>query len=102
MKVTVKMEGHYNVNSTHKWSVCPAKMKVVKIKKTGKGRIKVSWKKQTKVSGYKIVYVTNKKMTKNKKVITVNKASATSKIIKKLKSGKKYYIKVCAFKKNYR
>ncbi len=62
---------------------------------TGKKNIKVSYKKSTGASGYQIAYSTSK--SKGFKYITVNSKTA-SKVIKKLKSKKKYYVKVRAYK----
>lgn len=72
---------------------------VIKSVKAKKKALKITWKKQKGISGYKIEIATNKQFTKNKKVITVKKASVTSKTIKKLKAKKKYYIRVRAYKK---
>lgn len=64
-----------------------------------KKALKVTWKKVSGAKGYEIKLATNKKFTKNKKTVKVKKGSATSKIIKKLKSGKKYFVKIRAYKK---
>ena len=58
------------------------------------------WKKQKKqASGYKIQYSTNKKFKgKTTKEIKIGKPNAASKTISKLKSGKKYYIRICVYK----
>ena len=56
----------------------------------------VSFKKDSSVSGYEIVYATNSKFTKGKKT---TKVTATSKTFKKLTSKKTYYVKVRAYKK---
>ncbi|MDE6413124.1 MAG: fibronectin type III domain-containing protein, partial [Eubacterium sp.] len=55
------------------------------------------WKKVTG-SGYQIQYSTSKNFSKNKKTVTVSKNSTTSKTISKLKSKKKYYVRVRAYK----
>lgn len=80
----------------------PTKVKVKQVtgvkvvKKTAK-KAKVSWKKVSGVKGYQIIYAENKKFTKN-----CNKANVkgTSKIIRGLKKGKTYYIKIRAYKKS--
>ena len=72
---------------------------MIKSVKAKKKALKITWKKQKGISGYKIEIATNKKFTKNKKVFTVKKASITGKTIKKLKAKKKYYIRVRAYKK---
>ena len=63
--------------------------------------LKISWKKDAKAAGYKVIYSTDKKF-KNKKVtktVTIKKNKTVSKTIKKLKKGKKYYVKVCSYAK---
>lgn len=63
----------------------------------GKKQFKAVWKKQTtKMTGYQLQYATNKKFTSSKKV-TVKK-KYTSKVIKKLKSKKTYYVRVRTYK----
>ena len=65
---------------------------VNKIKK----QLTIKWKKNTKASGYQVVYSTNKKFTGKK---TVRKAKTTTSYkIKGLKKGKKYYVKVRSYK----
>lgn len=71
-----------------------------------KGRIKaksrgflVKWKKQTDADGYQIQYSANKKFKKKgTKMKTVKKPSLTKLTVKKLKSGKKYYVRVRTYK----
>lgn len=67
--------------------------------KAGKKSITVQWKKQADVSGYQIQYSANKKFKKNgTKIKTVKKPAATKVTIKKLKAGKKYYVRVRTYK----
>ena len=77
------------------------KTKKATIKKltSKKKALKVTWKKVSGAKGYEIKLATNKKFTKNKKTVKVKKGSATSKTIKKLKSKKKYFVKIRAYKK---
>ena len=69
----------------------------VKVKANGRKKIKVSWKKDKKASGYEITYST-KKSFKGKKTIVVKNNKTTSKIVKKLTSKKKYFVKVRSYK----
>ena len=66
---------------------------VSKVKAKGKKKaVKVSWKKDKSAGGYEISYATNKKM---KNAVTVKVSSKKSSYkIKKLKSGKRYYVRV--------
>ncbi|WP_081667787.1 fibronectin type III domain-containing protein [Butyrivibrio sp. WCD2001] len=61
-----------------------------------KNSVTLTWKKQTKsgIKGYEIQYSTDKQFKKDVKSVTVSKAKTTSKTIKKLKTGKKYYFRI--------
>ncbi len=59
--------------------------------------VKVKWKKIKSVSGYQIMYSANDNFKANKTVSA--KSNQTSKTISNLKSNKKYYFKVRAYKK---
>ena len=75
----------------------PNTTKIKKIK-TKKKALKVIWKKVKGVTGYKIQY-SLKKNFKKAKSKTIKKASTTSLTIKKLKSKKKYYVRIRTYKK---
>ena len=66
--------------------------------KAGKKSVKVTWKKVKGIKGYQIQYSTNKKFKKGNKTITVKSAKSTSATIKKLKSKKKYYVRMRTYK----
>ncbi|MGN0527529.1 MAG: fibronectin type III domain-containing protein, partial [Eubacterium sp.] len=58
----------------------------------------VKWKKQaTQTTGYQIQYSTSSKFT-SPKTVTVSSYKTTSKTISKLKSKKKYYIRIRTYK----
>ena len=78
----------------------PKNNKKVKVAsaKAGKKSIKVTWKKVKGIKGYQIQYSTNKKFKKGNKTITVKSAKSTSATIKKLKSKKKYYVRMRTYK----
>lgn len=89
-------------NNTNTKKVTQTKVKVAKVKKlTLKAlkskKIKITWKKVAKATGYEIQYSTNKNFKKATKV-TVKKASKVSKTISKLKAKKKYYVRIRAYK----
>lgn len=75
----------------------PSTPKVSSVK-AGKKSAVVKWKKVSGASGY-YVYRSTSKKSGFKKVRTLKKASALSWKDKKLKSGRKYYYKVAAYKK---
>ena len=77
-------------------AVAPKKAVVKRVKALGKKKIKITVKKSSEqVSGYEVILST-KKNFKNAKKITTKKNVIT---VKKLKAGKKYFVKVRAFKK---
>lgn len=81
----------------------PLDKKVENFKVTaGKKKLALKWKKKSGIDGYQIQISTNKKYSK-KQTYTLGK-SKTSKTItkyngKKLKSNKKYYVRIRAYKK---
>ena len=71
----------------------------VKALKAGKKLIIVSWKKQANgIKGYEIQYSTDKKFKTNTKSILIKNSKATTKVIKKLKARKKYYVRIRTYK----
>ena len=96
--MTVKGKGSYTGTKSKAFIIKPAKMKIKEAKSTAKNKIKVTWTKaKGGVTGYQIKY-SLKKSFKCAKVKCVKKASKTSVKIGKLKSGRKYYVKVRAYK----
>ena len=78
-------------------TLVPKVSKVSKFKATAKKKgLKLTWKKVSGAKGYKI-QISTKKNFKNAKTYTVSK-SKTSYTIFKLKSKKKYYVRICAYK----
>ncbi len=76
----------------------PAQVKKVKVKVVGK-KMKISWKKVKNANGYVIQYSTSKKFKKTlTKKIIIKKKKTISKTVTKLKKGKKYYVKVRAYR----
>ena len=58
----------------------------------------LKWKKKSQISGYEVWYGTSKNMKKGVKKIVIKKAKKTSTVCKKLKSGKKYFVKIRTYK----
>lgn len=74
--------------------VALTKAKIVSVKSVSKKGVKITWNKVRTAKGYQIKYSTKKNMTVAKTVTS----GALSKKITKLKSGKRYYFKVRAYK----
>ena len=87
-------------NPTPAQPAAPKNNKKVKVAsaKAGKKSVKVTWKKVKGIKGYQIQYSTNKKFKKGNKTITVKSTKSTSATIKKLKSKKKYYVRMRTYK----
>lgn len=77
-------------------AIAPKKAVLKKVKATGKKKVKIIVKKTSeKINGYEVILSTKKNFKKAKKV-TTKKNIVT---VRKLKAGKKYFVKVRAFKK---
>lgn len=74
----------------------PKSTEIRKLKRKSKAFF-IKWKKAEDISGYQIQYALNKKFKKSK-TLTVNSKSAVSKTVRKLKSGKVYYVRIRTYK----
>lgn len=100
--ITIKSAASKNYNAAKnkqvKITVTPKKVSLSSVTSKKKAQITVKWKRDTKATGYQIVYST-KKNFKGAKTITIKSNKTTSKTItSKLVKGKKYYVKVRAYK----
>ena len=78
-------------------TVKPKKTSIKKLSK-GKKKFTVTWAKVSGVKGYQIQYSSDKKFKKNNKSVTVTKQKKTKATVKKLKSKKRYYVRVRTYK----
>lgn len=78
-------------------TVKPKKTSIKKLSK-GKKKFTVTWARVSGVKGYQIQYSSDKKFKKNNKSVTVTKQKTTKATVKKLKSKKKYYVRVRTYK----
>lgn len=99
-KVTVIYKGKYSGKKGLTFKINPKGTSVSKATSPKKSQIKVTWKKQTsQTTGYQIQYSASSKFTaKATKTVWVNKNKTTSKTISKLKSKKKYYVRIRTYK----
>ena len=102
-KVTIKGKGAYTGTKTATFKILPKATSVSKTKAAKRG-FTVAWKKPSKANlkqttGYKVQWSTDKNFKKAVKSKLVKKSKTTSLKVSKLKGGKKYYVRVCAYKK---
>ena len=102
-KVTIKGKGAYTGTKTATFKILPKATSVSKTKAAKRG-FTVAWKKPSKTNlkqtaGYKVQWSTDKNFKKAVKSKLVKKNKTTSLKVSKLKGGKKYYVRVCAYKK---
>ena len=101
--VTITGKGRYTGVTKTTYKIIP-KGTTLKTPKRGKKAVTVKWRKQSakmaksRITGYRIMLATNSKFTKNKKTVDVKGYKKVSKKIRKLKGGKKYYIKIRTYK----
>ena len=79
--------------------ISPKKMKLSTLKSVRKGRLQMKWKKSASVTGYVIQYALNSKFKKGVKTIRISGSNQTSSVTLKLKKGKRYYVRIRAYKK---
>ena len=99
-KYTVKVtfKGDYSGTKKLTFKINPPKTSLKSLKAKSKS-ITVKWKKKKGITGYEIQYSTSKNFKKGTKKVKVKSAKKTTKTISKLKSGKKYYVRIRTYKK---
>lgn len=97
--VTVKMNGvYYEGEDTFNFDIVPKKPTISKVA-PGKKQLTVTVKKVTNdIKGFEFQVATNKKFTSNFKTVTTKSKKTMKATIKNLKSKKKYYVRVRAYK----
>lgn len=89
----------YPIKTMNPSSQHPQTTRITKVKAKNKG-FETKWKKQaSQTTGYQLQYSTSKKFTKKTTgTKTVKKSSKTNITIGKLKSGKKYYVRIRTYR----
>lgn len=99
--ITVKAARTANYNAasvTVTIKASPAKQTLKSLKAVKGRKLTVTWKKDTRATGYQIQYSTDKNFKKRVKTATVSKYKTVSKTITKLTKGKRYYVRVRSYK----
>lgn len=95
--VTVTFKGSYYGARTLTFTIIPKGTSVSKLT-AGKKQFTAKWSKQTtQTSGYELQYSTKSNMS-GAKTVNVGKNKTTSATVKKLKKGKKYYVRIRTYK----
>ena len=98
--VTGKAKGFKNETAQITITVKPsAKLSAKAAAQSGK-KLKVTWKRNKKASGYQIVVATDKSFKNVVKTVNVKKNKTVKATVKGLKSGRKYYVRVRSMKKS--
>ena len=80
-------------------TVRPKKVNVSSLSVLGGKQLSVTWKKDTKAKGYELQYSTSKSFkAKDTGLVTIKNNATTTYKIKKLVKGKKYYVRIRAYK----
>jgi len=93
----VASSGAYNSADSAAVKASLLKVPSIKVKSAKKGRVDISWKKISGASGYEI-YVSADKSKGYKKKAVVKKQKTVKTSVKGLKSKKKYYVKIRAYR----
>ena len=78
--------------------VSPSKASALSLKTLRGRKLKVSWKRDGRATGYQVQYCTSRAFKKGVKAITISKNKTVTKTIPKLARGKRYYVRVRAYK----
>ena len=98
--ITAAETNKYKKTSMHiTVTVRPSGTSLSGLSNKSKGRVKVSWKRNKSVTGYRIQYSIDKKFKKAVKNVNVNKNKTTTVTLSKLKKGKTYYVRIATYKK---
>lgn len=97
--VTAAATSTYNAKSVSiTVTVKPKKAAISSVKPVKGKKLTVKWKKDSKATGYEIQCALKKDFKKIAAKATVKKSKTTSTTLKKLTKGKKYYVRVRAYK----
>ena len=75
-----------------------AGVSILSLKNSSAKTMKVKWRKNKQANGYQLQYALNNKFTKRVKTLRIKKAGTLSRTIKKLKKGKKYFVRIRTYK----
>ena len=100
--MTATLKGNSKGAASASYKILPKGTEITKLKK-GKASFVARWKIQKgkmgkkQISGYQLMYATNKKFTTGMETVTVKKYKTVRKKVTELRSRKKYYVRVRTF-----
>ena len=94
--VTIQGINHYTGTIWASFKIIPKKVTLSRLT-AGKGRLTVTWKKSAG-AGYQIQYGLKKSFS-GAKTVTITKTATVRKVLKNLRSGRKYYVRIRGYKK---
>ena len=97
--VTASLKGKKTTVLKIPVSITPIRQSAPALKSSKSRQMTVSWKKDTRATGYQIMYSTDKKFHKNVKTVNIKKYKTTRCTVKKLARNKRYYVRVRSYKK---
>ena len=97
--VTASLKGKKTTVLKIPVSITPIRQSAPALKSSKSRQMIVSWKKDTRATGYQIMYSTDKKFRKNVKTVNIKKYKTTHCTVKKLARNKRYYVRVRSYKK---
>ena len=97
--VTASLKGKKTTVLKIPVSITPIRQSAPALKSSKSRQMTVSWKKDTRATGYQIMYSTDKKFRKNVKTINIKKYKTTRCTVKKLARNKRYYVRLRSYKK---
>ncbi len=94
--MTIKGKGNYTASVSKAFAINPKAVSLASLT-AGKGQLTVKWKKGTGGAGYQLEYSLKKSFTSSTKV-KIAKAATVSRVLKNLKAGKTYYVRIRGYK----
>ena len=95
--VTITGLGKYKGTVKKTFKIVPKTTKITSLKNTASKKMTVKWKKKSSTNGYQLQYGL-KSNFKGAKTVTISKNATISRVIKSLKKGKKYFVRVRTYK----
>ena len=94
--VTIKGKGDYTGSVSKTFAINPKAVSLASLT-AGKGQLTVKWKKGTGGAGYQLQY-SLKGTFKSSTTVKIAKTATVSRVLKNLKSGKTYYVRIRGYK----